>query len=177
MRCFNLALLLVLGPSVVDACSCVARPEITEAMVLDAVCAADFVFVGEVESSLHVRDSTYEYKVWPRIGYKGQVSSPAYALSIIEGMCGFPFQPDGKYLVFGDRHLNTDYYSSSICGFTRQYDKNGLVEKIVQAMGEDIEELCSEQSKGERRLEHIRNRIDNVDEIEKSTREHVESGA
>ena len=43
---------------------------ITLAVGIDAVCAAEVVFVGEVESSLQARDSTYEYKKGQKLGTK-----------------------------------------------------------------------------------------------------------
>ena len=72
--------------------------------------------------------------------------------------------------------MNTDYVSVSICGFTRLYDENGFVAQVVRSRAKEIDEVCSEHSKSERRLEHIRNRMHKVNEIEDAAREQIESG-
>ena len=84
-----IVIVLSLAHTVGFACSCIWPNVVTERYVLDQLCAAEAVFVGDVESSLRLNDFTFEYKIWPRESFKGQLKSPAFAISETGGMCGY----------------------------------------------------------------------------------------
>jgi hypothetical protein len=148
----------MLCPVAAGACSWPEGYKLTEASVIDRFCEADAVFVGEVESTLDVRDQITETKIWPRETLKGQIGSPAYALDARlktgpGGDCGFRFQPKGRYLVFADRYEDTDYLCVSTCDLSQKFDPESLAYRVIQSTT-NVEEECNEDSARKRQAEH-----------------------
>jgi hypothetical protein len=168
MRGF-LPLVCLLVPSVGLACSCLRPTGKLELYVLDSLCAADAVFVGDVESSMPVRDVGLEYKIWPRETFKGQLESPTYALAHARETCGYQFSVGGSYLIFADRYSETNYLSSSSCGLTQLFDKNAFVYEVLAKSKNDLERLCGEEAVRERRLERLREKALALERLEKET--------
>ena len=175
MRLF-IVIVISLVHSVGYACSCIWPSEISERYVLDQLCAADAVFVGDVESSLHLRDYTFEYKIWPRESFKGQLKSPAFAISETGGTCGYPFRENGRYLIFANRHDDTEYLSASICGLTRLLDRDNVIFETLEASKGDIEQLCGTEATEVRRSERLREKDQAVEKLEEETRILLNSG-
>ncbi|MDX2411400.1 MAG: hypothetical protein QNK34_05535 [Woeseiaceae bacterium] len=164
-----------LAHSVGFACSCIWPNVVTERYVLDRLCAAEAVFVGDVESSLHLNDFTFEYKIWPRESFKGQLKSPAFAISETGGMCGYPFRENGRYLIFANRHDDTEYLSASICGLTRLLDRDDVIYETLEASKGDIEQLCGTEATEARRSERLREKDQTVEKLEEETRKLLNS--
>lgn len=106
--------------------------------------------VGDVESSIKVRGNSFEYKIWPRTTCKGELASPAYALSEVGGMCGYSFKEDGKYLIFANLYRNTGYIAASSCGetgflFARQFH----IDILNEIQNSDID-YCTDEEKAKR---------------------------
>lgn len=165
---FSIVVLLL--PAWGYACSCAWPEDISERYVLDQLCAADAVFVGDIESELTVRDHVFEYKIWPRETLKGRLDSPAFAMSETGGMCGYRFNAQGSYLIFASRRKNTNYLFASICGLTRPVGPEDDVYKILVANKDPIEEVCSEEAVAARRLERLREKDRKREELEEATR-------
>ena len=175
MRRVALIIAVFLVPSLADACSCRWPDELTKQYVIGQLCFADTVFVGDVESRLHVRDQTYEYKIWPRQTFRGQLQSPAYALSTVGGRCGFPFQTGGRYLIFANLHEETAYLRASICGLTRLLDRDSFAYQVLESTKDDIETICGEEETAKGRIEIFQERVKAIEELEKASRELRES--
>jgi hypothetical protein len=165
---FSIVVLLL--PALGYACSCASPENVSERYVLDRLCAADAVFVGEIESELTVRDDVFEYKIWPSESFKGRLNSPAFAVSETYGMCGYPFNAQSRYLIFASRRKNTNYLSASICGLTRPLDREDEVYKILVANKDAIEEVCGEEAVAARRLERLREKGRKRQDLEEATR-------
>ena len=172
---YALSAVVLLCPSIGLACSCAWPDELSERYVLDRLCSADAVFVGEVESALNVRDDVFEYKIWPRESFKGRLDSPSFALSETGGMCGYPFRSHGRYLIFADRRDATNYLSASICGLTGPLDRDGDVYRIVSDAQDAIDEVCGPEATEARRLERLREAERKREELERATRELLDS--
>jgi hypothetical protein len=162
-------------PAIGRACSCLWPDAITESYVLDRFCAADAIFVGDVDSVLRVRDDVFEYKIWPRESFKGQLSSPIFAISKVGGMCGYPFKDMGRYLIFANYEDKTNYLSASICGLTRQLVRDDPVYAVLASNKADTEEICGEEAVAERRLERVREKNQIIEKLEEDTQEHLDS--
>ena len=175
MRHVTILVTLLLLPATSDACSCFPREEVTLTTIIDELCAADVVFIGEVEDSQLVRGSIFEYKIWPRESLKGMLESPTYALSMIGGGCGFPFKEGGRYLIFGGYHKDTGYVRSSICGLTAELDRKNAVYEAVKENTEQLDFLCTGESEIERRRQRIRDTYKKLLELEEATRESQQS--
>lgn len=169
-----LILLLCFTPQVSSACSCVFDSKITEAMVLHSVCAAEHVLTGYVENSTKLRDDGYEFRIRPDVVIKGEVQTPIYAVSWTGGACGYPFQVGRKYVIFANRHANTQYLAASICGYTSEYSSEYLITRTINAIDESIEDLCSSDAHAKRRLEIIREKFGTANETENAARENVD---
>jgi hypothetical protein len=139
------------------------------------LCAADAVFVGEVESELAVRQNVFEYKIWPRETFRGRLSSPAFALSETGGICGFRFKAQGRYLVFAGRYEDTNYLTASICGLSRQIDENSDVYRILSAHKGNMDEVCSDQAVEARRIERLREDDLKREKLIEETREALDT--
>ncbi len=174
MRCV-LSIVVLCFPAMGYACSCAWPEEISERYVLDQLCAADAVFVGEVESELPVSDSIFEYKIWPRESFKGRLNSPAFAISETGGMCGYRFNAQGRYLIFAARRKDTNYLTASICGLTRPMDGDDDLYDILAAHKHVIDEVCSEEAVEARRLERLREKDQKREELLEATKELLES--
>lgn len=165
---FSIVVLLL--PALGYACSCAWPENVSERYVLDQLCAADAVFVGEIASELTVRDYVFEYKIWPRESFKGRLDSPAFAISETGGMCGYRFNAQRRYLIFASRRKNTNYWSASVCGLTRPVDRKDDVYKFLVANKDAIEEVCSEEAVAARRLERLREKDRKREDLEEATR-------
>lgn len=172
---YTLSTIIFFFPAIGSACSCAWPDAVSEWYVLDSMCAADVVFVGEVESELSVREFVHEYKIWPRESFKGQLSSPAYAIAETGGRCGYRFNAQGRYLIFANYHEDTDYLSASICGLTRPFDRNNAVYKILAAQEEGIDQVCGEEAVAARRLERLREQDRKREELLEATQELLDS--
>ena len=144
--------------------------------MLDQLCAAEAVFVGDVESSLRLNDFTSEFKIWPRESFRGQLKSPVFAISETGGACGYPFAENGRYLIFANHHDDTEYLSASICGLTRPLDRDNVIYQTLEASKGDIEQLCGTEAKEARRSERLREKDQTVEELEEETRKLLDSG-
>lgn len=144
--------------------------------MLDQLCAAEVVFIGDVESSLRLDDFTFEYKIWPRESFKGHLKSPAFALSKTGGMCGYPFRENARYLIFANRDDGTEYLSASICGLTRLLDRNNVIYESLAASKGDVEQLCGTEAKEARRSKRLREKDRAVEKLEEETRKLLDSG-
>jgi hypothetical protein len=163
-------IVVLLLPALGYACSCAWPENVSERYVLDHLCAADAVFVGEIESELTVRDDVFEYKIWPTESFKGRLNSPAFAVSETGGMCGYPFNAQSRYLIFASHRKNTNYLSASICGLTRPLDREDEVYKILVANKDAIEDVCGEEAAAVRRMERLREKGRKRQELEEATR-------
>ncbi len=170
---YVLSMVVFLLPAMGYACSC-ARQAASEWFVLDQLCAADAVFVGEVESELTVRDYIFEYKIWPRESFKGQLNSPTFAVSETGGACGYRFNVQGRYLVFTSRREGTNYLSASICGLTRPIGPDDDVYKVLAANKDALDEVCGEEAVETRRLERLREKDQEREDLLDATREHLD---
>lgn len=157
------------------ACSCAWQDGVTEQLVLDRLCAADAVFVGEVESELTVRDHIFEYKIWPRESFKDGLESPTFLVSQTGGACGYRFHVQGRYLIFANRHEDTNYLSATICDLTRPVGSDDDVYKILVVNKDAVDEVCSDQAAAARRLERIREQDEKLGKLIEATQEHVDS--
>ena len=154
----RLTAIALLIPLAAEPCSLPENYRLTEAAVLDRFCAADAVFVGEVEATLNVRDQITETKIWPRRTLKGRVDSPAYALSARLSAkpgryCDYRFQPLGKYLIFVDRYEDSAYLCVSTCDFTQTLDPESFTFRVITSTT-DVEKECSEDASERRQKEH-----------------------
>lgn len=143
--------------------------------MLDQLCAADAVFVGEVESELTVRDFVFEYKIWPRESFKGQLSSPAFAISETGGMCGYRFNAQGRYLIFAGRREDSNYLAISICGLTRPLGRDDDVYQVLATHKSTIDEVCGEKVVEARHLERLREKDKKGEELLEGTRKLLNS--
>ena len=157
------------------ACSCAWPEAISERYVLDQLCKADVVFVGEVESEMPVRDYMFEYKIWPRESFKGPLKSPAFVISETGGMCGYRFEVQGRYLIFADRREGTGYLSASICGLTRLINRDNDIYKFLAEHTDSIDEVCSKEAVEARRLERLREPDQKRKELVEATQELLDS--
>lgn len=167
---YGFSIVVLLLPALGYACSCAWPENISERYVLDRLCAADAVFVGQVESELASRDYIFEYKIWPRETFKGWWDSPAFAISETGGMCGYRFNAQGRYLIFASRRKNTNYLSASVCGLTRPVDREDEVYKILAANKDAIDEVCSKEAVAARHLERLREKDRKREELEEAAR-------
>jgi hypothetical protein len=95
---------------------------VSEWYVLDRLCAADAVFVGEIESELTVRDYVFEYEIWPKELFKGRPDSPGFAISETGGMCGYRLTAGvgpGPGAVYGAGGFSRVSSAKSICRSSR----------------------------------------------------------
>lgn len=171
-----IVIVVSLIPSVGFACSCIGPNVVTEQYVLDQLCAAEAIFVSDVESSLSLNDFTFEYKLWPRESFKGDLKSPAFAISETHGACGYPFRENGRYLIFANRLDGTEFLSASICGLTRLLDRDDVIYETLEASKGDIKQLCGTEAKAARRSERLREEVATHEELEEETRKRLDSG-
>ena len=153
------------------ACSCIWPEEIKARHILDAICESDAVFVGDVETELAVRDYVFEYKIWPRESFAGQLSSPTFAISETGGKCGYRFTEGGRYLIFGDRREDTNYLDVSSCGLTTLFDSDDFIYRVLAENKELIDKACSTEAVEARRMERLREKDEKREALEEATRE------
>lgn len=170
-----ISVIMLFMPSIGIACSCAWPEEVTRHYVLDQLCASDAVFVGDVESELVVSDNIFEYKIWPRETFIGRLDSPAFALSETGGSCGYQLKVNTPYLIFANRRADTNFLTVSICGLTRSMTQDDDVYKILSANKNDTDTVCSKAAQHARRLERVREPVRQLKQLEKATREHLES--
>ena len=89
-------------------------------------------------------------------------------------MCGYPFKPQGRYLIFAYHRKDTNYLSASICGLTRTMNREDDVYKILSASKDVVEDVCGEEALEARRLERLRESGQKREDLERDTRDLLE---
>jgi hypothetical protein len=172
---YLIIIVVSLFPAIGYTCSCSGPYEFSERHVFDQLCAADAVFVGDIERSLNVRDQVHEYKVWPRESFKGRLNSPTFALSMVGGMCGYPFKTSGRYLIFANHHAQTNYLSASVCGPTRLLERDDPVYAVLEDSKANIDEICGREAVEARRLERLREKDESFEQLMEDTRDLLDT--
>jgi hypothetical protein len=80
----------------------------------------------------------------------------------------------GRYLIFASRREDTNYLSASICGLTRPIDRNDHVYEVLAANKDAIDEVCGEEAVAARRLERLREKDQERQDLQEETRELLE---
>ena len=164
------AAIALFGPAVASPCSCKIQVELDRNSVLDAYCESDVVFVGEVESSIELRQYLSEYKIWPRSSYKGQLLSPTFAIAETGGMCGYEFKPGGKYLVFAWADKKTSYISASVCGYTGLISQREFMIDVLNDLRSSGEDACSSEARAARQEEASRRQTESFQKLLEDSR-------
>lgn len=164
----SIALLIILAAVSGDAlgCSCAGESDISEEHVIAALCSADIVLVGEVESTLQVKPQLIETKIWPSEFLKSSIPTPAFAL--YQDTCSYPFKPSLSYLVFGKFIEDTRYLSVRLCGLSGVAEHRDFALQVLRESRENIDQLCAENEQA-RRLRALWTRSNKLNDLERES--------
>lgn len=146
--------LVILGllPTAVLSCTCAEPWGDSEDAVIEALCAADVVFVGKVIGPSIRKDDSLISRVEPTIIFKGGVIAVLTTES--SSTCDHWYSEGDQYLIFGLIEEGTTRLSTSICGptrFTRRLEVAESQLRTVRKHADQIDELCGESKSTQRR--------------------------
>ena len=135
---FALLAVLFFAADRTNACSCLYQDPNSPDVVREALDRADVVFAGTAETVEVLADPEVDYGAeyqtttfLVKNSWKGEKANRIITKVNIQCcICGFSFEQDQTYLVFG-YETDEGFYSVSICGLSRTYAEAGDIVRIL----------------------------------------------